>query len=491
MVETIGIIGAGFAGLSTGKVLQEFGYQVTIFESDSEVGGVWSTSRRYPGLETQNVRSTYCLSDFPYPDDYPEWPSGAQVQQYLDAYVDHARLRDRIRFDTRVVSAEQDDQTGKWTVTTDAGESLTYDFLIICNGVYSDPFVPDYPGAAEFEAAGGHVWHTTQFNELEDARGKNVVVVGYGKSSCDVANACVGTAESVTIVARRLLWKIPRKLKNVVNFKMLFLTRMGEGLFPYIDLEGFESFLHGSGKGVRNSMVGSVQGVIAGQQHLKELGLEPDQPLETIFQGSVGLETPGFFQAITDGRLRVERDTSIARLEPGVAVLENGERVPCDIVVAGTGFYQRVPFLQDTVQKQVIGSDGKFRLYRHMLPVGVRNLAFNGYNSSFFSQLNAEIGALWLADYLKGGITLPSEEEQNRILDRWLAWQEERTAGHTSSGTNLVPFSIHNVDELLGDMGMQVGSVQRSREWLLPVNPLDYAKFTTQLKQRYGIGSAA
>jgi dimethylaniline monooxygenase (N-oxide forming) len=491
VVETIGIIGAGFAGLSTGKVLQEFGYQVTLFESESEVGGVWASSRRYPGLETQNVRSTYCLSDFPYPADYPEWPSGRQVQEYLDSYVDFAGLRDRIRFGTRVVSATQDEQTGRWTLTTDSGDVSTFDFLVVCNGVYSQPSVPRYEGVEAFEAAGGHVWHTTEFNELQDAHGKNVVVVGYGKSSCDVANACVGTAESVTLVARRVLWKIPRKLKNVVNFKMLFLTRMGEGLFPYVELEGFESFLHGSGKGVRNSMVRSVQGVIAGQQHLEELGLEPDDSLETIFQGSVGLETPGFFGAVTDGRLRVERDTAIARLEPGSAVLENGARVPCDIVVCGTGFVQQVPFLEDTAQKQILGPDGKFRLYRHMLPVGMRNIAFNGYNSSFFSQLNAEIGALWLADHLKGGITLPSEAEQNAILDHWLGWQEERTAGHTSSGTNLVPFSIHNVDELLADMGMKVGSAQRSREWLLPVNPLDYAKFTRKLKQRHGIGSAA
>ena len=48
------------------------GHVVTLFEKDTEVGGVWAASRRYPGLTTQNVRSTYAFSDFPYPDDYPE-----------------------------------------------------------------------------------------------------------------------------------------------------------------------------------------------------------------------------------------------------------------------------------------------------------------------------------------------------------------------------------------------------------------------------------
>ncbi|MBU6243095.1 MAG: NAD(P)-binding protein, partial [Acidobacteria bacterium] len=62
MGKNIGIIGAGFAGLVSAKVLKEFGHDVTVFEKDSEVGGVWTTSRRYPGLSTQNVRSTYALS---------------------------------------------------------------------------------------------------------------------------------------------------------------------------------------------------------------------------------------------------------------------------------------------------------------------------------------------------------------------------------------------------------------------------------------------
>jgi cation diffusion facilitator CzcD-associated flavoprotein CzcO len=44
---------------------------------------VWSRTRRYPGLETQNNRDSYCLSDFPMPKHYPEWPKGEQVQAHL------------------------------------------------------------------------------------------------------------------------------------------------------------------------------------------------------------------------------------------------------------------------------------------------------------------------------------------------------------------------------------------------------------------------
>ena len=33
-----------------------------------------------PGVNTQDSKSVYALPDHPMPDDYPEWPSGQQVQ---------------------------------------------------------------------------------------------------------------------------------------------------------------------------------------------------------------------------------------------------------------------------------------------------------------------------------------------------------------------------------------------------------------------------
>ena len=85
MIQTIGIIGAGFAGVTAAKVLKSFGYDVTVFEKESDVGGVWSASRCYPGLTTQNPKRPYELSDYPMPNDWPEWPYGEKVQEYLES----------------------------------------------------------------------------------------------------------------------------------------------------------------------------------------------------------------------------------------------------------------------------------------------------------------------------------------------------------------------------------------------------------------------
>ncbi len=491
MIKTVGIIGAGFAGLSTAKVLEKFGFEVTVFEKAPDVGGVWSSSRRYPGLTTQNPRTTYALSDFPMPGSYPEWPSGEQVQAYLESYAAHFGIAQDILLDTEVKRARYDEARARWTVVArrkGRAEVVAreFDYLVVCNGIFSAPFVPSYPGADEFRAQGGTLCHTSEFHDPEQARGKRVVVVGYGKSSCDVASAVAPVAASTTVVARELIWKVPKRLGNLLNFKFLLLTRMGEALFEYIELRGFEKFLHGVGKRIRDAMLGSVEALIGRQLRLRELGLHPEKPLETIARSTVSLVSDGFFEQVASGALKVEKGVEITRLGAGVAHLSNGTSVPADVVVCGTGFQQRVPFFEDDLLRRVTDERGNFRLYRSVLPLGVPRLAFNGYNSSFFSQLNCEVSALWLVQHLKGDIALPSLADQERQIARRLAWMERRTAGKHAKGTNIIPFSLHHIDELLSDMRMPIGALGRLKQWLLPVDPGDYAFIERSLERRYG-----
>ena len=83
--------------------------------------------------------------------------------------------------------------------------------------------------------------HTSEFHDLEDARGKHIVVAGYGKSACDLAAAIADVSASTTVVARQLIWKMPKR-PGGINIKYVLLTRMGEGLFRYIRPTGFERF---------------------------------------------------------------------------------------------------------------------------------------------------------------------------------------------------------------------------------------------------------
>lgn len=131
----IGIIGAGFAGLSSARVLTAFGHDVTVYEKAPDVGGVWSATRRNPGLHTQNNKGSHALSELPMPKSYPESPSGQQVQQHVEAFVKKFDIAPYLRLGTEVVRAEPA-ADGGWDVTT-AESSEHYGHLVLASGIFS------------------------------------------------------------------------------------------------------------------------------------------------------------------------------------------------------------------------------------------------------------------------------------------------------------------------------------------------------------------
>lgn len=474
----IAIIGAGVAGLATAKVLLQAGHDVVVFDRTPDVGGVWSRTRRYPGLTTQSPKKQYSLSDFPMPKDFPEWPTGEQVQTYLAAYATEFGLP--LRLDTEV-TAVQPTTDGRWAVET-GGAAEVFDRLVVANGVFCEPAVPTYPGLDEFTAAGGKLCAGTEFHDVEDARGKHVLVVGYGKSACDVTVPVSEVAASTDVIARQALWKVPRKVGGFLNFKMLLLTRMGEALFRYVRLRGFEKFLHGPGNRLRRNMINSIGSVSVRQFGLRELDLVPAGHMEDIVRGAIGLATEGFFEGVAAGTITVRRDRTITRLfaDDGrpYAELSDGTRLPADLVVCATGFTQGVPFLPAEVQERLFDERGNFLLYRQVRPIGVPGLYFNGYNSSFFSPLNAEMAAVWIAADLAGAVQLPDEAAMRAAVVEQLAFMDTATDTHHCRGTKIIPFSMHNVDEVLGDLGVNIGALVRAGHWLNPVNPKAYRGIT-------------
>lgn len=485
----IAIVGAGFAGLSSAKVLRQLGHDVVVYEKTQDVGGVWSASRRYPGLKTQNNKGTYALSDQPMPRDYPEWPSGEQVQSYLSTYAERFGLTPYLRLGTEVELAVPTDGGG-WDVTTASGTEH-YDHLVLASGIFSRPFIPPFENLDLFEKLGGEVMAASDWHELDQVRGKHTVVVGYGKSACDITVEISKVAASTTVVARELLWKMPRKVKGVLNYKYLMLTRMGEGLFRYRTVAGPERLLHARDSAMANGMLGSVEKVTTKQLKLEDLGLVPEGQFSDIARSTVSLASEGFFEGVDEGRIDVQRDTIIERFveQDGkpFAELSNGRIIPVDVVVAATGWSQDLPFLPPEVMEKLTDENGDYLLYRQIHPIYLPDLSFAGYNSSFFSPLSAEVSAIWIGSMLGGNHTLPSTTEMHVAVRDRLTWMRERTQGQHARGTNIIPFSVHNIDEVLSDVGLNVGPLTRARQWLLPINPSNYRKITPRLARRLGV----
>lgn len=482
----VGIIGAGVAGLTTAKVLKQAGHEVVVYDKAPDVGGVWSRTRRYPGLTTQSPKVQYSLSDYPMPREYPEWPTGDQVQAYLAAYASHFGLDPALRLSAEVTSATPA-PNGGWAISA-TGTTDHVDKLVVANGVFCEPAVPRYPGESEFTAAGGQVLAGTDLHDEEQARGKRVLIVGYGKSACDITVPVSQVAASTDVIARHLLWKVPRRIGGFLNFKMLLLTRMGEALFKYLRPRGVEKFLHGPANGVRGRMINSIGSASVRQFGLKQLRLVPPGQMEDIVRGAIGLSTEGFYEGVAAGRIVVHPNRTIARLladdgEPA-AELDDGTQLLADLIVCATGFTQGVPFLPADLEHQVLDERGNFLLYRQIRPVDVPDLYFNGYNSSFFSPLNAEMAAVWIAADLAGVVALPKPADMRQQVAGQLAFMDAATDTHHCRGGKIIPFSLHNVDEVLGDLDVNVSAAVRAWHWLMPVDPTAYRRITPTVLKR-------
>lgn len=481
----VAIIGAGLSGLVTAKTLLEEGFQVTLFETEDEVGGVWARTRRYPGVHTQNPRDTYAFSDFPMPRGYPEFPRGEQVQAYLAAYGDRFGVTEHVRFRTAVEHAQP--RADGWTVRSralDGGDARVeaFDFLCVCNGTFSTPHVPELAGRDAFADAGGAVLHSTEFRDPEQVRGKSVVVIGGAKSACDVAVAAAGAAARTAMAYRTPSWKMPKKFFGIVPLRYVLTTRFSEMLFRDRELRGMEKVMHTVGAPAVWLFWRGVERLLRASHHLDACGMVPRERIERVVNCSLGLATDGFYAAVRDGRIAAHR-AGVRALHPGQVELDTGERLPADVIVCATGFRQDASFLDESLQRTVQDPEGVFHLYRNLVHPDVPRLAFVGYNSSLYSQLTSEIGARWAARWFMGELRLPPRNAMLAHMEAKWAWVRQNRPLGVASGTCIIPFTFHYVDDLLRDLGARAvrRPLNRLREVMLPVDPSVYADLKAEL----------
>lgn len=489
-MPSVGIIGGGLSGLVAAKTFLEDGFEVAVFEKEDEVGGVWARSRRYPGLTTQNPRDTYAFSDFPMPRHYPEWPTGEQVQAYLTAYADRFGVTPHVRLRTQVREVRRRDGGGFEVSVRPVDdpaapvEARGFDFVVVCTGIYCEPYIPDLPGREAFEAAGGVVMHSTRFHDAAVVEGKRVLAVGFSKSACDAAVAAQGRAKEVALVYRRPLWKAPRFLFGV-NMKYMIATRVAELFAPYPWATGVERALHTVGKPLISMYWRGVEWALDNQLKIRAAGMWPERSMMESMSCNLSMATDGLYDSFREGRIRAHRGQP-ARFVAGGVELEDGARIDADVVIFGTGFRQEVPFVEEAIRSQILDEEGTFRLHRHLVHPDVPGLGFCGFASGLYSQLTSELGARWLAEHFQGRIRLPPREEALAEVDEHLSWRRRERPDGFAGGTCIMPFNFHYFNSLLRDMGARTERLPRNplKEYLLPVDPSLYADLGEELRSR-------
>ena len=475
------VIGAGISGLVAAKVMRGRGRDVTVVEKSGDLGGVWEPTRSYPGVRTQTPRDLYSFSDAPMPADYPEWPSGAQVHAYLNAYADRFGLRPCMRFRTEVSSVSRGSDGGGWTVTLREGgaaETRHYDVVVVATGQFSRPRLPVLPGEDEFRASGGLIRHSSEYVDGALANGRDVAVVGFSKSATDVAmNALAQGARTVSVIYRQATWKIPYFFGGVVNFKRILYCRASEAMFmPWAPSRAGRTARRLLAPAIRANWW-ALETLLTAQFGLNKVGLRPDTPIEDGIHCATSIETPGFYEAIRDGRIRAVKGSPTG-YELGGLVVDGATKVAADLIVMATGWRQEVPFLDEDARAKLIEPDGQYRLYRMTVNPDLPGLGFVGFNSSFVSTLSAELGAHWLGRYFDGTLSRqPTKAAMRAEIERTLGWKRrDRVAAAAYGGLCVAPFHHAHFDELMADMGARRKPHNALAAYLAPISPKAYGR---------------
>ncbi|KIL00908.1 hypothetical protein PAXRUDRAFT_821104 [Paxillus rubicundulus Ve08.2h10] len=196
--KRICVIGAGPAGLAMLKAISQTLYfktgswNIIAYESRSKVGGVWFPAQPmddppltplYDSLTTNLPHPVMGYTEYLFPPSTPLFPAAATVQTYLESYASHFNLLPLIRFNTSVINATW--SKSHWRVTISTDETLEFDHLVVANGHYRLPRMPDIPGLEHWITA-RKAFHSAWYRKPHDF-GLKVLVVGAGPSGRDIA----------------------------------------------------------------------------------------------------------------------------------------------------------------------------------------------------------------------------------------------------------------------------------------------------------------
>ncbi|MFF3439540.1 SDR family NAD(P)-dependent oxidoreductase [Streptosporangium sp. NPDC002721] len=394
------VVGGGPAGIAAVKALVEAGLPVFGVERAASLGGLWrldADTASYEGLclNTSGPRTQF--SDYPMPAEWPDYPTRAQMLDYLRSYADRFGVGERFRFGTTLESARRAEDGWELELTGPEGPYReTVEHLVVANGHNHEPRLPEPPYPGTFTGTESHAHDYVTPAELA---GRRVLVVGTGNSAMDIAAELAGHASAVLLSARRGVWVLPKRLLGRPSDQ---LNGALAALLPWrvrqVVSQAVLRFADRKPAGPR--LPAPRRGVLQDHPTLS------DSVPRLIAEGQV-LARPG-----------------IARLDGTRVHFADGRVDEVDHIVWCTGYRAVTPFLDAATMPDPASA----LLHRHVFPIGDDSISYVGLMQSTGSALPVvEAQSRLVAAVRAGTHRLPDPGTARRIAsaeldaarDRW------------------------------------------------------------------------
>ena len=400
--KRVAIVGAGACGICAAKYLLEVGFDVTVFEIGTQIGGMWcyqndsGRSSAYRTLHINTSRGVTRFSDLDFDAATQDFPDHVDMHRYLVHYAERFGVAPRIRFNSRVTEIrplfDPAREPPRWEVALANGTLERFDAVLVASGHLTKPLEVE-----EYTRFSGQYLHAHHYREPEPFVGKRVCVVGIGNSACDIASDVCVTAPRCVLVARSGVLILPKLL-----FGRAFTDITARIQRPWIP------------RAVRRRVTRFLTWLAHGD--ITRLGFRRPTELTHVTSNAT---------VVTDiAYRRIEVKQGIAAIEGNSIRFLDGAAEPFDVLIAATGYAIDLDFIPKSV---LAVTDNQLALYMRIVPPDWPGLYFMGFfNTDTALNMVFEHQARWVRELLLDNAELPSAEKMRAAIGARAAWYAEQ-----------------------------------------------------------------
>jgi dimethylaniline monooxygenase (N-oxide forming) len=396
--KRVAVIGAGASGLCNAKYLLQAGFDVTVFEIGSQIGGMWcfnndsGRSSAYRTLHINTSRGVTRFSDLDFDPDTQPFPDHFDMHRYLVQYAGHFGVTPRIRFNCPVANIrpafEPAREPAVWEVELTDGSRERFDAVLLATGHLTAPM-----HVTELQRFGEGYMHAHHYREPEPFVGKRICVVGVGNSACDIASDVCVTSRRTVLVARSGVVILPKLM-----FGRAFTDITAKIQRPWIP------------RRLRQRLVRFLVWLAHGD--MTALGFRRSTALSHVTSNAT---------VTTDiAYRRISVHQGIERVDGHRIRFVDGTEEEFDALIAATGYRIDLDMLPPDVVRV---DDNRLDLYMRMVPPGWPGLFLMGFfNTDTALNMVFEHQARWVREVLLGNARLPSEPGMRQAIADRTAW---------------------------------------------------------------------
>jgi putative flavoprotein involved in K+ transport len=274
----------------------------------------------------------------PFPPNWPTYIPKDKLANWFEAYVDAMELNYWIS--TEFVSGSYDDAKSRWNVELrrdGATRAIHPRHIVMATGVSGIPNLPDIPSLKNFK---GQLVHSSRYDDGENWKGKNALVIGTGNSGHDIAQDLYSSGANVTLVQRS-----PTLITNIEPSAQLAYAAYNEGTLDDNDLIATSMPLRLARRSHQMITEQSKQLDRPLLEALARIGFKLDYgeddtgwQFKYLSRGGGYYFNVGCSDLVASGAIALAQFSDIDGFMPEGAKLKSGETLPADLIVLATGY---------------------------------------------------------------------------------------------------------------------------------------------------------